>query len=412
MNTAEFQKSLEKYADVIVKVGINLRKGQNLTISASITDYPLVRAITKSAYASGAKLVTVFYGDDEVFHTRMKMSSHKNLTEVPSWIVPAYTSIVKNGDAYIGITSDNPDLLADVDPEAIAIYRKTMGTKMRKLTQAVMRDAINWCVISYPAEDWAKKVFPKTSTKQAQEKLWEAIFKTCRVDQRDPVAAWEKHIKDLSLRSAYLNKKRYAALHYKAPGTDLTVGLPFDHRWLGGAASAGNGITNTANMPTEEVFTAPDRGRVNGTVRATMPLNLGGNLVENFSLTFADGRVVDVQAEKGEALLRSIIETDEGAARLGELALVPADSPISRSGILFYNTLFDENAASHIALGRAYANCIAGCEGLNDADFAARGGNSSIIHVDFMIGSADINVDGLTAAGAAEPLMRAGEWSN
>ncbi|HUM28415.1 MAG TPA: aminopeptidase, partial [Anaerolineales bacterium] len=232
MNTAEFQKSLEKYADVIVKVGINLRKGQNLTISASITDYPLVRAITKSAYASGAKLVTVFYGDDEVFHTRMKMSSHKNLTEVPSWIVPAYTSIVKNGDAYIGITSDNPDLLADVDPEAIAIYRKTMGTKMRKLTQAVMRDAINWCVISYPAEDWAKKVFPKTSAKQAQEKLWEAIFKTCRVDQRDPVAAWEKHIKDLSLRSAYLNKKRYAALHYKAPGTFLYHFLPLAPSFL------------------------------------------------------------------------------------------------------------------------------------------------------------------------------------
>ncbi|HNC89378.1 MAG TPA: aminopeptidase [Anaerolineales bacterium] len=411
MNTAEFQKSLEKYADVIVKVGINLRKGQNLTISASITDYPLVRAITKSAYASGAKLVTVFYGDDEVFHTRMKMSSHKNLTEVPSWIVPAYTSIVKNGDAYIGITSDNPDLLADVDPEAIAIYRKTMGTKMRKLTQAVMRDAINWCVISYPAEDWAKKVFPKTSTKQAQEKLWEAIFKTCRVDQRDPVAAWEKHIKDLSLRSAYLNKKRYAALHYKAPGTDLTVGLPSQHKWVAARSKSQAGIDFTANLPTEEVFTMPHKDKVDGFVAASRPLVIAGTTVEDFTLTFEKGRVVKVTAKKHEETLRKLIETDEGAARLGEVALVPNSSPISQSGILFYNTLFDENASSHIALGAAYPFTMKDGNKLSQGDFQKRGGNHSIIHTDFMIGSKDMDIDGILANGKREPLMRKGEWA-
>jgi len=339
------------------------------------------------------------------------MSSHKNLTEVPSWIVPAYTSIVKNGDAYIGITSDNPDLLADVDPEAIAIYRKTMGTKMRKLTQAVMRDAINWCVISYPAEDWAKKVFPKTSTKQAQEKLWEAIFKTCRVDQRDPVAAWEKHIKDLSLRSAYLNKKRYAALHYKAPGTDLTVGLPSQHKWVAARSKSQAGIDFTANLPTEEVFTMPHKDKVDGFVAASRPLVIAGTTVEDFTLTFEKGRVVKVTAKKHEETLRKLIETDEGAARLGEVALVPNSSPISQSGILFYNTLFDENASSHIALGAAYPFTMKDGNKLSQGDFQKRGGNHSIIHTDFMIGSKDMDIDGILANGKREPLMRKGEWA-
>ena len=290
--------------------------------------------------------------------------------------------------------------------------RRTEGRAAAPLSRLITADAVNWCVVGYATPAWAARVFPELSPDEALSHLWDAIFRTVRLDAPDPLAAWQAHTAELAARTAMLNERQYSALHFTGPGTDLTVGLPFDHRWLGGAAPASNGITNVANLPTEEVFTAPDRARVNGTVRATMPLNLGGNLVEGFSLTFVDGRVVDVQAEKGESLLRALIETDEGAARLGEIALVPAGSPISQTGILFYNTLFDENAASHIALGRAYTNCIAGCEGLNDADFAARGGNSSVVHVDFMIGSAEIDVDGLSDDGAVEPLMRAGEWSN
>ena len=411
MNNAEFQKSLEKYADVIVKIGVNLRAGQRLFIAAGITDYPLVRAITKSAYTNGAKLVHVFYGDDEVHHTRMKMSSRENLTDVPSWIVPAYTSIIKDGDAYIGITSENPDLLADVDPEAIAIYRKTMGTKMRKPMQAIMRDAINWCVISYPAADWAKKVFPKMSTEKAQEKLWEAIFQTCRVDQRDPVAAWEKHIKELTARSTYLNKKRYTALHYKAPGTDLTVGLPSQHLWIAAQSKAENGISFTANLPTEEVFTMPHKGKVDGVVSASRPLVVSGKTVEDFALTFEKGKVVKVTAKKNGETLQRLIETDEGGSHLGEVALVPNSSPISRRGHLFYNTLFDENAASHIALGAAYRFTMKGGGKLTEAEFQKHGGNHSIIHTDFMIGSKDMDIDGILANGKREPIMRKGEWA-
>jgi aminopeptidase len=274
-----------------------------------------------------------------------------------------------------------------------------------------MRDAINWCVISYPAADWAKKVFPKMSTEKAQEKLWEAIFQTCRVDQRDPVAAWEKHIKELTARSTYLNKKRYTALHYKAPGTDLTVGLPSQHLWIAAQSKAENGISFTANLPTEEVFTMPHKGKVDGVVSASRPLVVSGKTVEDFALTFEKGKVVKVTAKKNGETLQKLIETDEGGSHLGEVALVPNSSPISRRGHLFYNTLFDENAASHIALGAAYRFTMKGGGKLTEAEFQKRGGNHSIIHTDFMIGSKDMDIDGILANGKREPVMRKGEWA-
>ncbi len=411
MNNTEFQKSLEKYADVIVKIGVNLRAGQRLIVAAGITDYPLVRAITKSAYSAGARVVNVFYSDEEINHIRLKMASRESLTEVPTWIIQAYMSHIKSGDAYIGITSENPDLLADVDQEAIAIARKAMGKKLRKVMEYIMRDAINWCVISYPAENWAKKVFPGVSVKQAQEKLWEAIFQTCRVDQRDPVAAWEKHIQDMSARSDYLNRKRYAALHYKAPGTDLTVGLPRQHQWLAAQSKAGNGITFTANLPTEEVFTMPHKDKVDGVVSSSRPLVVSGTTIDGFTLTFEKGKVVKIAAKKNEEALRKLIETDEGGSRLGEVALVPNSSPISRRGHLFYNTLFDENAASHIALGAAYQFTMKGGAKITQAEFRKRGGNHSIIHTDFMIGSNHMDIDGILANGKREPIMRKGEWA-
>jgi|CXWK01.1.fsa_nt_gi aminopeptidase len=410
--TPEHDRSLAAYADLIVRVGLNLQPGQRLLIRAPLETAPLARHIAARAYDHGARLVEAVYSDPHLQLTRFQHAPADSFEEHSTWPVTAGLEYVENGHATVSITGTDPDLFKDVDPARIAAIRRTEGRVAAPLSRLITADAVNWCVVGYATPAWAARVFPQLAPDEALAALWDAIFRTVRLDAPDPLAAWQAHTAELAARTALLNERQYNALHFTGPGTDLTVGLPFDHRWLGGAAPTLNGITNVANLPTEEVFTAPDRARVNGTVRATMPLNLGGNLVEQFSLTFADGRVTDVQAEKGRELLRALIDTDEGAARLGELALVPADSPISRSGILFYNTLFDENAASHIALGRAYANCIAGCEGLNDADFAARGGNSSIIHVDFMIGSTEIDVDGLTDDGAAEPLMRAGEWVN
>lgn len=411
MKSSEFQQSLEKYADVIVKVGLNLREGQRLIINAGIADYPLVRAVTKSAYQAGARVVTVMYSDEEIAHIRLKMSSREALKEVPNWLLQAYLDHAKKGDAYLAISSDNPDLLGDVDPEAIAIQRKAAGKKMMKVAEYIMRDAINWCVISYPAEDWARKVFPGVSGKQAQEKLWEAIFQTCRVDQPDPVAAWQEHIVNLKKRSEYLNSKRYSALHYSAPGTDLTVGLPRGHQWLAAQSEAENGIKFTANLPTEEVLTMPHKDKVEGTIRSSRPLVVMGTTVEDFALTFKKGKVVDITAKKNEETLRKLIETDEGGSRIGEVALVPVSSPISKRGHLFYNTLFDENAASHIALGRAYRFTMKGGATMSEEEFQKRGGNYSLIHVDFMVGSDKMNIDGILSDGSSEPIMRKGEWA-
>jgi len=410
--TPEHDRSLAAYADLIVRVGLNLRAGQRLLIRAPLETAPLARHIAARAYDQGVRLVEAVYSDPHLQLTRFKHAPTDSFEEHSTWPLSAGLEYVENGHATVSITGSDPDLFKDVDPALISAVRRTEGRLLAPLSRLITADAVNWCVVGYATPAWAARVFPDLSPDEALAALWDAIFRSVRLDAPDPLAAWQAHTAELAARTALLNERQYNALRFTGPGTDFTVGLPFDHRWLGGAARSGNGITNVANLPTEEVFTAPDRARVNGTVRATMPLNLGGNLVEEFSLTFADGRVVEVRAEKGEALLRSIIETDEGAARLGEIALVPAGSPISRTGILFYNTLYDENAASHVALGRAYTNCIAGCEGLDEADFAVRGGNSSNVHVDFMIGSAEIDVDGLDDDGTAEPLMRAGEWVN
>jgi len=408
--TPEFDRALGRYAELIVKVGLNLQPGQRLMVRAPIEAAPLARVVAAHAYDSGARLVETLYNDPQMALVRFGHAPADSFAEVSQWPVTAGMEYVANGHALLSIVGADPDLLKDVDPAALATVRRAEGQAGAPLSRLVSADAINWCVVGYATPAWAARVFPELSPEEATMRLWEAIFAAVRLDAPDPLAAWEAHNAALAARTAALNERQYTALHFTGPGTDLTVGLPFNHRWIGGAAPTAIGISNVANIPTEEIFTAPHRARVEGTVRATMPLSLSGKLVKDFAVTFAGGRVVDVRAAEGEALLRSLIETDEGAARLGEIALVPAGSPISQSGILFYNTLFDENAASHIALGRAYRNCIDGCEGLDDDDFGALGGNSSNTHVDFMIGSAEIDVDGITGDGTAEPLMRAGEW--
>lgn len=408
----DFNQSLDTYADLIVKVGLNLRAGQRLMVRAPLEAAPLVRQVAAHAYRAGSPLVEVLYNDPELQLARYNNAPVDSFDTVAEWPTKAGLEIAENGHALLSITGFDPDLLKDVDPHSVATVRRAEGKAAIPFSRLISADAINWCVVGAATPGWAARVFPDLPVDQAVEALWDAIFRTVRVDAPEPLAAWASHSADLAARSAHLNAKQYDALHFKGPGTDLVVGLPANHRWLGGAGPTAIGITNVANMPTEEVFTAPHRLRVDGTVRATLPLNYSGNLIEGFSLTFREGRVVDVTAERGEELLRSQIAIDEGAARLGEVALVPHSSPISRSGILFYNTLYDENASSHVALGRAYQNCIDGAAGLDEAGFAALGGNSSATHLDFMIGSAEVDVDGITAGGTAEPVMRGGEWAD
>jgi aminopeptidase len=283
--------------------------------------------------------------------------------------------------------------------------------KWERFYDYIMRDAINWSAVSSPTQEWASKIFPDVSPEEAVAKLWEAIFQTCRVYQPDPVAAWQAHIADLRKHSEYLNKKHYSALHYKSPGTDLTVGLPERHCWLAAQSKAENGIEFTANMPTEEVFTMPHKDRVDGTVSASRPLVTFGRVVEGFTLTFEKGQITNITAQKGEETLRKLIETDEGSRRIGEVALVPNSSPISQRGLLFFNTLFDENAASHIAIGRAYRFTMNGGAEMTEEEFQANGGNYSLTHNDFMIGSSEMDIDGILADGGREPVMRSGEWA-
>lgn len=408
--TPDFERALDAYAELIVKIGLNLRAGQRLLIRAPLEAAPLVRRVAIHAYDNGSRLVEAVWSDPDLLLARFNHAPAESFTEVSAWPIRAGLEYAENGHAFLSVGGVDPDLLRGVPAEHVATVRRAEGQAGLPLSRLISADAVNRCVVGYATQAWAARVFPGLPPGEQQQRLWQAIFHTVRLDAPDPLAAWQAHVDALAARTALLNEKQYDALHFTGPGTDLTVGLPANHHWIGGAAPTGIGISNVANVPTEEVFTAPHRRRVEGTVRATMPLSLSGNLVENFSLTFKEGRVVDLRAEKGEALLRSQMEVDEGAARLGEVALVPHNSPIAQSGILFYNTLYDENAASHIALGRAYRNCIDGCEGLEDEDFAALGGNSSATHLDFMIGSGEIDVDGLTGGGVAEPLMRQGEW--
>lgn len=410
MNELEFSQSLQKYADVVVKVGLNLRNDQRLSIRAPIETVDFVRKVVESAYKAGARYVDVLWSDEQVNRLRLQLADPETLTELPDWILPRLEEYKKNGQAELAIAAIDPDLFAGIDPDRLAASRTTL---MQKVWEPLRKyeNMSNWCVAAAAIPTWAKKVFPGLSGDQAVEKLWEAIFKACRIDTPDPVRAWEEHIETLVKYKDYLNTKRYTGLHYRAPGTDLRIGLPEAQNWSGAQESFKNGITGTVNIPTEEVFAAPHKDRVDGIVTASLPLNLMGISIEGIRLRFENGRAVEVSAKKGEADLRKLLETDENASSLGEVALVPHSSPISQSGVLFYNTLFDENAACHLALGNAYRISFQDGENMTEEEFSAQGGNKSLIHVDFMIGSDKLDIDGISADGSTEPVMRSGEWA-
>ncbi len=416
--SADQDQRLQSYGELAVKVGLNLRAGQRLLVigplasgGASLEAAPLIRHIVASAYRAGAALVEVIWGDEPLQLVRFQHAPRDSFGEFSSWLPKALFKHAEAGHAVLSVYANDPDQLKDQPTELVGAVQQAVSRSVRPFRELISRNQTNWSVVAAAGAGWAARVFPQLPREQQVPRLWEAIGTLCRLDRPDPVAAWEAHLKALALRRDYLNGKRYSALRYSGPGTELTIGLPDGHLWVSGRSESRSGIAFAPNLPTEEVFTMPRADRVDGTVRSTKPLSYGGTVIENFELTFAGGRVVRLAAERGQAVLQQLVDTDPGAARLGELALVPHNSPVAQSGLLFYNTLFDENAASHVAFGSAYKFTLSGGETMDDDAFERAGGNRSAVHVDFMIGSAELDVDGVLPGGAVEPLMRRGDWA-
>jgi len=407
-----FDEKLDRLAEVAVRVGLGLREGQELVLTAPTDALPLVRRITHHAYRAGALLVTTFFSDDACVLARFAEAPDASFDMAPVWLQDAIATAFRNGAARMAIAGTNPSLLAGQDPNKVARANVAASKASKPAMELITRHAINWTIVAAATPDWAKLVFPGEPVEQAMAKLWEAIFHASRITGDDPVADWQQHGARLKQRVDTLNAKRYHALHFRSKdgSTDLTVGLADQHLWAGGGTTAGNGIYCQPNIPTEECFTTPHKDRIDGVVRASKPLSHQGTLIENIRCRFEGGRIVEATATAGEDVLNKLISTDDGARRLGEVALVPASSPIAASGILYWSTLFDENAASHIALGQAYSTCLIGGEKMTQEELTKLGANESLIHVDWMIGSAQMDVDGLAADGPAEPLMRSGEW--
>jgi aminopeptidase len=401
---------LDRLAEVAVRVGLGLRPGQEVIMTAPLEAVALVRRITEHAYKAGASLVTTLFSDEEATLMRYRHGRDDTFDTASSWLYEGMAAAYKSGAARLAIVGEDPSLLAKEDPEKVSRANRARSKAYMPALNLIAGFDTNWTIVSAATSAWAKTVFPNDQEDIAVAKLWSAIFAASRVDTPDPIAAWETHNANLQARTRMLNEKNYAALHFRGPGTDLRVGLADDHEWNGGSTTAKNGIVCNANIPTEEVFTTPHKDRVDGTVSSTKPLSYQGTLIQDIQVRFEGGRIVEAKARTGESVLNKVLETDEGARRLGEVALVPYSSPISQSGVLFYNTLFDENASSHIALGQAYSKCIRDGGSMSEDELAARGSNRSLIHIDWMIGSDQVDVDGIRADGQAEPLMRGGEW--
>jgi aminopeptidase len=402
---------LDRLAEVAIKVGLQLKPGQDLLMTAPTVALPLVRKVAEHAYRAGAGLVTPIFSDDVVTLARYRFGHEAGFDRAADWLYDAMGRAFDANTARLAIVGDNPMLLADEDPVKVARASKANSVAYKPALERIVNFDINWNIIAYPSPSWAKLVFPGDEESVAVEKLAEAIFSASRVDREDAIPAWQAHNAVLRERTEWLNGQRFDALHYTGPGTDLTIGLAHGHEWQGGASTAKNGVTCNANIPTEEVFTTPHARRVSGHVVSTKPLSYQGSLIEGIAVRFEEGRIVEAKATRGEEVLNKVLDTDEGARRLGEVALVPHSSPISKSGLLFFNTLFDENAACHIALGQCYSKCFVDGAALTPEQIAAQGGNSSLIHIDWMIGSDKIDIDGLYADGRRVPVFRKGEWA-
>jgi aminopeptidase len=402
---------LDRLAEVAVKVGLRLQPGQDVLLTAPTSALPLVRRIAEHAYRAGAGLVTPIFSDEEIALARYRFAQEQSFDRAASWLYEGMSKAFSANTARLAVVGDDPMLLSGEDSAKVARASKANSIAYKPALEKIVTFDINWNIVAYPSLSWAKRVFPDDSADVAVAKLADAIFAASRVDNDNPIAAWEKHNAVLRTRTEWLNGQRFKALHYSGPGTDLTIGLADGHEWEGGASTAKNGITCNANIPTEEVFTTPHARRVEGHVVSSKPLSYQGSLIDNIAVKFEEGRIVQARASRGEEVLNKVLDTDEGARRLGEVALVPHSSPISKSGLLFFNTLFDENAACHIALGQCYSKCFVNGDKLTPEQITAQGGNKSLIHIDWMIGSDQIDIDGIHADGRRVPVFRKGEWA-
>ncbi|BCH11224.1 aminopeptidase [Mesorhizobium sp. 131-3-5] len=402
---------LDRLAEVAIKVGLQLQPGQDLVLTSSIAALPLTRRIVEHAYKAGAGLVTPIFNDDEMTLARYRFGADASFDRAAGWLYEGMAKAFSNNTARLAVRGEDPSLLSAQDPAKVARANKANSMAYQPALEKITGFDINWNIVAYPDLAWAKQVFPGDADDVAVAKLADAIFAASRVDVEDPIGDWKAHNAALRGRTEWLNGHNFHALHFTGPGTDLTVGLADGHEWMGGASTAKNGITCNPNIPTEEVFTTPHARRVEGHVSSTKPLSYQGTLIDEISVRFEEGGIVEAKASKGEDVLKKVLDTDEGARRLGEVALVPHSSPISASGLLFFNTLFDENAACHIALGQCYSKCFVDGASLSQDEITARGGNKSFIHIDWMIGSDKIDIDGVHKDGSRVPVMRKGEWA-
>ncbi len=406
-----FEEKLDAYAQLAIEIGINLQKGQQLVVSAPVSAVDFVRRVVRVAYLAGAAFVHVEWNDEILSLIKYQHAPKEAFKVFPNWKAKGFVEMAEQNFAFLSILGSNPDLLSEVDPAKITTQNLTDAEGMKDFREWIMNSRISWGLVSIPTPEWSAKIFPDLAPDKQQDALWESIFSVVRIDQPDPVKAWREHMANLEKQVKILDGKRFKKLHFKGPGTDLTVELPEKHLWQGGSSRNEKGVAYSPNIPTEEVFTMPHREGVNGTVRSTMPLIFRGTYISGLTMTFEKGKIVDFSAEEGYDVLKSLLDTDEGSRYLGEVALVPQDSPIARSGLLFYSTLFDENASCHLAFGSCYAPCLEGGKDMDHEELARHGANVSLVHVDFMIGSPELDIDGETPGGNREPLFRKGNWA-
>lgn len=405
-------KQLEKYARLLVRTGLNVQENQILVVNCPVECAYFGRAIAKEAYAVKARKVVMNWRDDLIARETFLNANDEIFDEFPEWQKAFYNDHADQGAAFLSISASDPEVFKGVDPSRMARNNKASSTAIAHYRSRMMSNKNTWCVASIPTDSWAVKVFPGIPTEEAVEKLWDAIFKSVRVDQEDPVAAWEEHKANLDRRLKMLNDYNFKTLRYtNSIGTDFTAALVDGHIWMGGSEHTPEGIEFIANMPTEEVFTAPAKVGSNGVVVSAMPLNYNGNLIDKFSLTFEDGKIVDFSAEEGYDVLKGLLDTDEGARHIGEVALVPYDSPISNLKTLFFNTLYDENASCHFAFGKAYPINVKGGSEASTEELKALGVNDSLTHVDFMIGTADLSIVGVQADGTEVVVFENGNFA-
>lgn len=402
-------KKLYDFAELVLGVGVNLQKGQGLEIVCPVEKSEVAVAFSEKAYEMGARIVNVRWSCEKTDRVNYLYAEEEALTDIPKWFVDSKNYLVKKGFCYVAIDAEDPSAFKDVPSEKLAAVSKKKSKLLKAFSDEVMSNGIRWCVVSVPTESWAKKIFPAAA--DPVEELSFAIEKTMRLDEKNPLEAWQKHIDTLNRRAEFMNAKNFEYLHYTSVnGTDLMLGLAENHVWVSAQEKAKDGVPFVANMPTEEIFTAPHKDKINGVVKSALPLSYNGQIIENFSFTFKKGKVIDFSAEKGYDVLKKLLETDAGTLSLGEAALIGKNSPIAKSGILFLNTLFDENASCHLALGKGYPTTVKGGAEMTVKELKKLGVNDSVEHVDFMIGSPDLSVTGIGYDKSETPLFVDGEW--